>query len=78
MKFEHVSFHYEEDAPAVSDLSFEAMPGETVALVGTTGSGKSTTLNLLTRFYEPSEGRILLDDKAAEIKSVSKSTELWN
>ena len=61
VRFENVSFHYDENAPAVSDLSFVAMPGETVALVGATGAGKSTVLNLLTRFYEPDAGRILLD-----------------
>jgi ATP-binding cassette subfamily B protein/subfamily B ATP-binding cassette protein MsbA len=61
VRFENVSFHYDEDAPAVSDLSFVALPGETVALVGATGAGKSTVLNLLTRFYEPDGGRILLD-----------------
>ena len=59
--FENVSFHYDEDAPAVDRLSLEAKPGETIALVGATGAGKSTLLNLLTRFYEPTSGRILLD-----------------
>jgi ATP-binding cassette subfamily B protein/subfamily B ATP-binding cassette protein MsbA len=62
VRFENVSFDYKKDAPAIRDLSFEAMPGETVALVGATGAGKSTVLNLLTRFYEPHQGRILLDD----------------
>lgn len=61
VRFENVSFHYGEDTPAVNDLTIEARPGETIALVGATGSGKSTVLNLLTRFYEPSGGRILLD-----------------
>jgi ATP-binding cassette subfamily B protein/subfamily B ATP-binding cassette protein MsbA len=61
LRFENVSFDYAEDAPAIRDLSFEAKPGETIALVGATGAGKSTVLNLLTRFYEPSRGRILLD-----------------
>ena len=49
-------------SPAISDLTIEARPGETVALVGATGAGKSTVLNLLTRFYEPTGGRILIDD----------------
>jgi ATP-binding cassette, subfamily B, bacterial len=62
VRFEKVSFDYKADSPAIRDLSFEVRPGETVALVGSTGAGKSTVLNLLTRFYEPSGGRILLDD----------------
>jgi ATP-binding cassette subfamily B protein/subfamily B ATP-binding cassette protein MsbA len=61
VRFENVTFDYAEDAPAIRDLSFEAKPGETIALVGATGAGKSTVLNLLTRFYEPTRGRILLD-----------------
>jgi ATP-binding cassette subfamily B protein/subfamily B ATP-binding cassette protein MsbA len=61
VRFEHVSFHYAGDAPAISDLSLEAKPGQTIALVGATGAGKSTVLNLLTRFYEPTAGRILID-----------------
>lgn len=59
--FEDVSFLYDGESPAVSGLRIEARPGETVALVGPTGAGKSTILNLLTRFYEPNDGRILLD-----------------
>ena len=70
VRFENVSFEYTEDSPAIRELSFEAMPGETVALVGATGAGKSTVLNLLTRFYEPTGGRILLDD--APLAEVSK------
>ncbi len=61
VRFENVSFHFAGDAPAISDLTLEAQPGETVALVGATGAGKSTVLNLLTRFYEPDAGRILID-----------------
>jgi ATP-binding cassette subfamily B protein len=61
VRFEHVSFRYDPESPTVSDLDFEALPGKTIALVGPTGAGKSTVLNLLTRFYEPDEGRILLD-----------------
>ena len=61
IRFENVSFHYAEAAPALSEISLEAKPGETIALVGPTGAGKSTVLNLLTRFYEPSSGRILID-----------------
>ncbi len=61
VRFENVSFHYKDEAPAINDLTIEAKPGETIALVGATGAGKSTVLNLLTRFYEPSAGRILID-----------------
>jgi ATP-binding cassette, subfamily B, bacterial len=66
VRFENVSFHYAVDSPAISDLSIEAKPGETIALVGATGAGKSTVLNLLTRFYEPDSGRILIDDVPLE------------
>jgi len=59
--FENVSFSYSEEAPTINGLSLEARPGETIALVGATGAGKSTVLNLLTRFYEPTSGRILID-----------------
>jgi len=56
-----VSFSYDARRPAISDVSFDVMPGETIALVGATGSGKSTTLNLLHRVYDPQQGRILID-----------------
>jgi ATP-binding cassette subfamily B protein len=59
--FDEVSFAYSEEAPTINQLSIEAHPGETIALVGATGAGKSTVLNLLTRFYEPTAGRILID-----------------
>jgi ATP-binding cassette subfamily B protein/subfamily B ATP-binding cassette protein MsbA len=61
VRFENVSFTYAGEAPVINELSLEAQPGETIALVGATGAGKSTVLNLLTRFYEPSAGRILID-----------------
>ncbi len=59
--FDHVSFSYDTRRPAISDVSFTVSPGETIALVGATGSGKSTTLNLLHRVYDPQHGRILID-----------------
>ncbi|MCX2730715.1 ABC transporter ATP-binding protein [Saccharopolyspora sp. NFXS83] len=59
--FEHVAFRYQQDEPLIDDLSLIAEPGDTVAIVGPTGAGKSTLVNLLMRFYEISAGRITLD-----------------
>jgi len=59
--FDHVRFSYDKRRVAIDDISFKVRPGETIALVGATGSGKSTTLNLLHRVYDPQEGRILID-----------------
>ncbi|MFI5015751.1 MAG: glucan ABC transporter ATP-binding protein/ permease [Hyphomicrobiales bacterium] len=61
--FERVSFSYDGKRAAVADLSIEAKPGETIALVGATGSGKSTTLALLHRSFDPQSGRILIDGR---------------
>ncbi len=61
IRFENVSFAYRSDDPILEDLSFRIEPGEHVALVGPTGSGKSTVIRLLCRLYEPQQGRILLD-----------------
>ncbi len=62
VRFEHVTFRYFSGGePVLNDVSFEAKPGETVALLGATGSGKTTIINLLPRFYDPSEGRITID-----------------
>ncbi len=59
--FEHVSFAYAADRKALDDVSFEVRPGENIALVGHTGAGKTTVINLLSRFYDPTAGRILVD-----------------
>lgn len=59
--FDHVSFSYEKGKETLSNVSFEAAIGETIALIGPTGSGKTTITNLLARFYEPDGGAILFD-----------------
>ncbi len=61
VEFEHVRFRYDEDTPLIEDLSLSVEPGQTVAIVGPTGAGKTTLVNLLMRFYEVSGGRITLD-----------------
>lgn len=61
--FDHVSFKYPEaDACVIEDISFTAKPGETTAIIGSTGCGKSTLVNLIPRLYDVTEGRVLLDD----------------
>ncbi|KUM33870.1 ABC transporter ATP-binding protein [Arthrobacter sp. EPSL27] len=59
--FDHVSFGYSPGSPVVQDLSFTGEPGQTVAIVGSTGAGKTTVVNLLMRFYDPDSGRITVD-----------------
>ncbi len=61
VEFEHVSFRYEPDTPLIEDLSLVAAPGQTVAIVGPTGAGKTTLVNLIMRFYELDGGRITMD-----------------
>ena len=61
VEFEHVSFRYKPDTPLIQDLSLSVKPGQTVAIVGPTGAGKTTLVNLLMRFYEIDAGRITLD-----------------
>ena len=73
IEFEEVWFRYTDDGPWVlKDVSFSASPGETVALVGHTGAGKSTIINLLLRFYDPQRGRITLD--GIDIRALTTST----
>lgn len=61
VEFEHVDFSYIKDEPILSDFNLKVKKGQSVALVGETGSGKSTIINLLCRFYQPTSGRILID-----------------
>ncbi len=61
VEFDHVSFSYEPESPLIEDLSFSVEPGHTVAIVGHTGAGKTTLVNLIMRFYELDAGRILID-----------------
>ncbi|WP_234356388.1 ABC transporter ATP-binding protein [Blastococcus sp. Marseille-P5729] len=61
VEFEHISFSYKKDQPLITDLSLIAEPGQTVAIVGPTGAGKTTLVNLIMRFYELDAGRITLD-----------------
>jgi ATP-binding cassette subfamily B protein len=63
VEFESVSFSYDPDVPLISDLSLVAEPGQTIAIVGPTGAGKTTLVNLIMRFYELDKGRILIDGR---------------
>lgn len=65
VRFEKVSFHY-EDLPVLEDVSFEVRPGQTIALLGSTGSGKSTLTSLISRFYDATSGQIFIDDEPIE------------
>lgn len=63
IEFDHVHFYYEDHKPILTDFSLKVKPGETIALVGATGGGKTTIVNLLCRFYEPKEGAIRINGK---------------
>ena len=61
VNFEKVCFAYEDDVPVLNNVSFEVKPGETIALVGPTGAGKTTIVNLISRFYDTKSGKVLID-----------------
>jgi ATP-binding cassette subfamily B protein len=71
IEFDRVSFSYDPDRPLIENLSFVAQPGRTVAIVGPTGAGKTTLVNLIMRFYELDGGRILLD--GVDIATLSRA-----
>ena len=71
VQFDHVSFGYRSDQPLIKDLSISIPPASKVAIVGPTGAGKSTMINLLMRFYDVDQGRLLLDQKAVDTYSLA-------
>jgi ABC-type multidrug transport system fused ATPase/permease subunit len=62
VKFEHVDFRYKEEVPLIEDMNLDVKPGHTIAIVGPTGAGKTTLVNLLMRFYEINSGKISIDN----------------
>ena len=70
IRFEDVTFGYNGGAPALHDVTLTVPPGQTVALVGATGAGKSTLVKLVARFYDPTEGRVLVDGH--DLRTVSE------
>jgi ATP-binding cassette, subfamily B, multidrug efflux pump len=72
VKFDHVSFEYETGKPVLIDINLEAEPGQTIALVGPTGAGKTTIISLLSRFYEVTSGAIFIDGQ--DIRMVQQAS----
>ena len=78
LEFQDVAFSYEESRPILRGAAFAVEPGEKVAIIGQNGSGKSTILNLLLRFYRPGEGKILADGKDVESLSLESYRSLFS
>jgi ATP-binding cassette, subfamily B, bacterial len=77
VRYEHVDFAYEPERPVLRDVSLEASPGEVVAIVGPTGAGKTTLVNMLVRFFDPQSGRITIDGRdLREIKLKSLRSQV--
>jgi ATP-binding cassette subfamily B protein len=79
VRYEAVTFGYEPDRAVLKDVSLEARPGEVVAIVGPTGAGKTTLVNLLIRFFDPSSGRVLIDGhdlRALRIRSLRQQVAM--
>jgi ABC-type multidrug transport system fused ATPase/permease subunit len=72
VEFDHVGFQYVEDVPILQDFSLHVKPGETVAFVGPTGAGKTTLTSLVARFYDVTEGRLLIDGH--DIRTIKRQT----
>ena len=72
VRFEHVAFRYEQDTPLIEDMNIDVKPGETIAIVGPTGAGKTTLVNLLMRFYEINSGRITFD--GVDIRDIKRGS----
>ena len=75
--FEHVDFSYDPQKPLIRDLNMEVKPGQKVAIVGPTGAGKTTIVNLLMRFYDMQSGRVLIDGRDASELSRSETRKLF-
>jgi ABC-type multidrug transport system fused ATPase/permease subunit len=72
LEFEHVSFSYADNVPVLEDISFKVEPGQMIAFVGATGVGKTTLTQLISRFYDPTAGRILLDGR--DIRTITQES----
>ena len=79
VEFSHVDFSYVKDQPLIEDFSLDVKPGQRVAIVGPTGSGKTTLINLLMRFYDINSGKLAIDGLSIEdITRHSLQKWIWN
>lgn len=78
VEFDHVAFSYQEDQPLIRDLSFKAQEGQTIAIVGPTGAGKTTIVNLLMGFYDISKGEIYIDGRPMSQMDRDQARELFS